>query len=271
MRAALALTSALALATSFPTAEQAAAPAAQTAPAPVGASSKVWVGREKEFEDFLKTAPIDREESIPVGVTKPRKVYFAAGGLAAAAVFKPLQPGRSKGGFFESYKSEIAAYELDRVLGLGMVPPTVERKYKNETGSLQLWVENVGLLKTKDPTHAPNVSEWNRQVYRQRVWDALTANSDRNAGNLLVDPAWNLVLIDHSRAFTTDTRFPFPINRIDRELLEKLKALDEITLKTRLGSLLFDGPKPVLKRRDLIVTHIDKLVREKGAALVLVN
>ena len=269
MRAALALTSALALATTFAAAEQAAAPAAQTAP--VGASSKVWLGREPEFEDFLRTAPIDHEESIPVGVTKPRKVFFAAGGLAAAAVFKPLQPGRSKGGFFESYKSEIAAYELDKVLGLGMVPPTVERKYKNEMGSLQLWVEHVTLLKTRDPTHAPSVTEWNRQVYRQRVWDALTANVDRNAGNLLVDPAWNLILIDHSRAFTTDSSFPFPITRIDRELLERLKALDEATLRTRLGSLLFDGPKPVLKRRDRIVKHVDQLVQEKGAALVFVN
>jgi hypothetical protein len=265
MRAVLALTFAVSLLPVLPQAEQAGAPAA----VPVSAvSSKVWLGREAEFEAFLKTAAIDHEESIPVGVTKPRHVFFAPGGLAASAVFKALQPSRIAG-FFESYKSEIAAYELDKMLGLGMVPPTVERRHGRDVGSLQLWVEHVARLKGKNPNEAPDVADWNRQVHRQRVWDGLTANIDRNAGNLLVDPAWNLILIDHSRAFTTDTRFPFPITRIDRELLERLKALDEATIRARLGTLLFDGPKPLLKRRDLIVAQIDRLVREKGEAAVI--
>ena len=58
---------------------------------------------------------------------------------------------------------------------------------------------------------------------RQRVFDCLTANIDRNSGNLLVDPAWNLVLIDHSRAFATD-RMPFEkeLTRIDRSLFDRL-------------------------------------------------
>jgi hypothetical protein len=247
-------------------ARQAAPP---SAPAPSAASSKVWLGREAEFEAFLKTAPVEREEGIPVGVTRPRRVYFAPGGPASSAVFKPLQPGRTNG-FFESYKSEIAAYELDKILGLGMVPPTVERKYRNETGSLQLWVEHLMPLKGKDPNQSPSIAAWNRQVYRHRVWDALTANIDRNAGNLLVDPAWNLILIDHSRAFTVSTQFPFPLTHIDRELLGKLRTLDAATLREHLGPLLFDGPGPVLKRRDLIVKHFDALVKEKGEAAVLV-
>jgi hypothetical protein len=265
MRAVLALTLAVSVLSAPPRAEQAGAPATAQVSA---VSSKVWLGREAEFEAFLKTAAVDHEAAIPVGVTKPRHIFFVPGGIAASAVFKPLQPGRTAG-FFESYKSEIAAYELDKVLGLGMVPPTVERRLGHDVGSLQLWVEHVAPLKGKNPNEAPSVSEWNRQVHRQRVWDGLTANIDRNAGNLLVDPAWNLILIDHSRAFTTDTRFPFPITRIDRELLDKLKALDEATIRARLGHLLFDGPKPLLKRRDLIVAQIDRLVREKGEAAVI--
>ena len=237
--------------------------------APSGTSSKVWLGREQEFEDFLRTAPIVRERSIPVGVTRPRHVFFAPGGLVAGAVFKPLRPGLSHG-FFESYESEIAAYELDKILELGMVPPTVERKYKNEIGSLQLWVERLERLKDKDPNQAPNVRDWNRQVYRHRVWDALTANIDRNAGNLLVDPAWNLILIDHSRAFTRDMRFPFPLTHIDRELLARLRALDEAAIRAHMDRLLMDGPGPLLKRRDLIVKHFDQLVKQKGEAAVLV-
>ena len=43
--------------------------------------------------------------------------------------------------FQDSYKTEIAAYEIDKMLGSGMVPATVERVIDNRRGSLQLWVD----------------------------------------------------------------------------------------------------------------------------------
>lgn len=243
----------------------AAAPASAALPA----GAKIWIGREAEFETFLATAPIDRVDQIPVGVTKPQRAFLKPGGLADSLVFKPLTPGRTRG-YWESYKAEIAAWELDKILGLGMVPPTVERRVDGKLGSVQLWVENCVLVKDRDTTKAPNIAAWNRQVYRQRVWDNLTGNIDRNQGNLLMDEAWNLILIDHSRAFTATTRMPFDMRRIDRELFAKLKALDEATLKARLGGWLFDGPKPLLKRRDRIVEHFEKLIAKHGETAVLI-
>ena len=103
------------------------------------------------------------------------------------------------------------------MLGMGMVPPTVERKHDGVTGSAQLWVEHCSLLRDNDTTKAPDPGAWNKQVYRQRVWDNLTANIDRNQGNLLMDQAWNLILIDHSRAFTAAMTMPFPMTKIDKE------------------------------------------------------
>ena len=47
-------------------------------------------------------------------------------------------------------------------------------------------------------------------------------------------------------------------------------ALDEITLKDRLGKLLFDGPRPLLKRRDKIVENFEKLIAQYGEAGVLI-
>ncbi len=236
---------------------------------PIGvAGSKVWVGREGEFEGLLKTVEVARVDNIPVGVTKPRRAFAEPGGPVASFVFKALVPSR-KSGYWESYKAEIAAYELDKLLGLGMVPPTVERKVKGETGSAQLWVEHCSLLKDRDTTKAPNITAWNRQVYRQRVWDNLTANIDRNQGNLLMDEAWNLILIDHSRAFTSTMKMPFTMRKIDREFYDKLKALDEVTIKERLGKWLFDGPKPLLKRRDKIIEHFDGLIAQYGEGSVL--
>lgn len=47
------------------------AQAADPAPQAAAASSKVWIGRHAEFEDFLKTAPIVRMQDVGVGVTHP--------------------------------------------------------------------------------------------------------------------------------------------------------------------------------------------------------
>lgn len=232
--------------------------------------SKIWIGREAEFEAFLKQAKVDRVTDVPVGVTRPKRAFVAPGGPAASFVFKALMPSRSTG-FWESYKSEIAAYELDKILGMGMVPPTVERKHDGVTGSAQLWVEHCTLLRDNDTSKAPDIGAWNRQVFRQRVWDNLTANIDRNQGNLLMDRAWNLILIDHSRAFTASMKMPFPMNKIDREFYDKLKGLDEAAVKARMGKWLFDGPKPILKRRDMIIAHFDKMIAQYNEAAVFIK
>ena len=54
--------------------------------------------------------------------------------------WRPLPPGLDRG-FWQSYKSEIAAYELDKLLKMDMVPPTVERQLHGANGAAQLWVE----------------------------------------------------------------------------------------------------------------------------------
>jgi hypothetical protein len=192
--------------------------------------------------------------------------------LAGSVAVKPLRPGL-QGGFWESYKSEIAAYELDKLIGLEMVPVTVEKRVlSGEMASVQYWVEDCVWLKTIVGQPNPDIAGWNRQVHRQRVFDNLIGNIDRNEGNLLVyrDPAWHLILIDHSRAFTGTTKMIFPMTRIDRPLFERLKALDKPTLEARLGRLLIDGVNPVLKRRDTIVAQFEKLAAEKGEAEVFV-
>ena len=84
-----------------------------------------------------------------------------------------------------------------------MVPPTVERRVGPDRASVQLWVEKSKLLKEVDQAQCPRQTEWAKQVCRQRVFDNLVANIDRNAGNMLVDGEWNIILIDHSRSIGT--------------------------------------------------------------------
>jgi len=247
----------------------AVAPAA-TPDADAAKNAKVWIGRYDEYAEYLRTAAIEKLESVPIGVTKPERAIFAPGGLARHAAVKHLPPG-NRSGFWESYKSEIAAYELDRLLGMDMVPPTVERRVGHDLASVQLWVEGCRLLKELDQSKCPNPNEWAKQVCRQRVFDNLVANIDRNQGNLLVDEAWNMILIDHSRAFASD-RMPFEkdMARIDRPFFEKLKALDEAGLMQHVRPWVTSDReiRGILKRRDKIVSRFEALARERGEAVV---
>jgi hypothetical protein len=233
--------------------------------------SKVWLGRYAEFEAFILSAPIERFEETKVGVTRPKHAFFTPGGLAAGATVKVLPP-RRQGGYFESYKAEIAAYKLDRLLQLDMVPPTVERRVGDDIASIQLWVEGTRTIKEVQrlKEHAPDSAHWNRQVYRQRVFDNLVANIDENAGNLLIDGAWNIIKVDHSRCFATD-KMPFELTRIDRDLFQRLQALDEAAVTREVGNLIdADGVGGVMKRRAEIVKKFQSLIAKNGEARVLI-
>jgi hypothetical protein len=239
------------------------------------ASSKIWIGKNAEFEEFLRAAPIERTEGTGVGVLAIRHAYFAPGGLARGAAVRKIPPGR-RDGFWESYKSEIASYKLDRLLDLNMVPPTVERRYEGEMASVQLWVENVKMLNEvqKQGLRDPNAQRWNRNLHRAQVFDDLAGNIDPNAGNWLFDPAWNFYKIDCSRCFTEQMTMPHDIKkvvrRIDRPFFDRLKALDRDTLRREIGDLLtVNGALPaLLRRRDMIVKDFEDLAKRNGEAQV---
>lgn len=237
-------------------------PATQTA----SRCSKIWVGREAEMEEFLRTAQVARIEAVPIGVTKPKRAFFEPGGPIESAAWKPLRPGMHRG-YAESYAAEIAAYEIDKLLELHMVPPYVERRISGDRGALSLWVENVSPWKVDQPTVGPDVTAWNREVTRMKMFDQLIGNIDRNQGNLLYDAEYHLILIDHSRALTTarDLSKMAKLSLIDRELWEKMLALGEEDLRKTLSAWLKDPEiKAILARRDLMKAAIDKLVAARG-------
>lgn len=231
---------------------------------PLGESAKIWEGRRAEFEEFMRTSPFTKIEDVPIGVTKPKRGYFEAGGLVVSAAWKVIPPGRPSG-YWESYKSEIAAYELDKLLDLDMVPPTVEKRWKGDLGAAILWLKPVRAWRTVE--NLPKPDKWNRYAVRMKMFDNLICNTDRNAGNLLVDDAWNLFLIDHSRAFIHDKRLVSVMTRIDRELWQKMLALDEPSLTAALGKYLDGGAiRAILRRRDDMKVAIDGLIQKWGEA-----
>ena len=227
------------------------------------ASAKTWLGQEAEIEAFLKAADVVRLEPIGIGVTSPDWMYLAPGGLVERGVWKNLKPG-IYGGFYESYKAEIAAYELDRLLGLQMVPPKVEKRVEGDLGMASMEVENAPTVSALGGFPEPPPAQrpwWTIQVIRAKMFDNLINNRDPNEGNWMVDSAWNIILIDHSRTFTSGTEMKHPLTQVDRDLWERMKALDEAALTTALGEWLGDGEiRSILERRDVMEGEVAKLV-----------
>ena len=236
--------------------------------APPGASPRIWAGRAPEIEAYLKSATVAGMEELRVGVTRPRRAKLAPGGPVDAMAWKAIKPGRYNG-YWESYKSEIAAYELDKLLELGMIPPTVEKQVDGQAGAAVMWVSPTQSFKelggvpgqqgVKGPPPA-QLAGWTRQLTRAKMFDNLIGNTDPNLGNWLVDPSWNLILIDHTRAFTGTKDLYHQLTQIDPELWERMKALDEPKLAAALGTWLDDQAiRGVLARRDKMQVAVDKL------------
>jgi len=231
------------------------------------ANAKTWIGKAAEYEEYLRTAEVVKMEDIGVGVTHPHRAYLKPGGPFESMAWKPIKPGRYEG-FQESYKSEIAAYEIDKLLELNMVPPTVERTIKGETGAAIMWCsptknfKEMGSKGGVPPAPPRYAATWSHQISRAKLFDNLIGNVDPNLGNWLTDPGWDLILIDHTRALTSTKDMPHKLMTVDAALWDRMKALDEAKLTAAVGKWLDKGEiKAILERRDKIAQDIDKLVK----------
>lgn len=217
------------------------------------ANARVWVGRHQEIEETLRTAECMTRQLL--GANGPVRCTLRPGGPVARMLWKAWPPGVHRG-FRESYKSEIAAYELDKLLMLNMVPPTVERQLDGNTGAAQLWLEGVVAESAGASPAEPNQTRAD-QLARMNMFDVLIGNPDRNLANMLHDKAGNLFLVDHSRAFGTDAGRPYKLSRIDRGLWTTIERLTRTQLDAVLKAWLGDDEiRAVLGRRDKMRAEI---------------
>ena len=203
------------------------------------------------FHGAFRSVDVTARKSAPRGIEKPTKKY------RDAAIF------------------EMAAYELSELLGIGRVPPVVERTIDGHDGTLQIWMEGVRpevVLIKDDLLHPPDAVRWFQQKQIMYVFDNLIANSDRNQGNLLIDRSWNIWLIDHTRAFKRSSTLIYvdKLTRCERRLWTALRGVDDATLRRRLEPYLESQEiTRLLTRRGTLIRHIESLIKKSGEEAVL--
>jgi hypothetical protein len=250
------------------------------------------IAQRGQWEEFLKTAEIAKYEPIGEGVTAPWKLYLKNGDVEKKAAWKNIDQDLG-GGARDSWKYEIAAYRMDKLIGLNMVPPAVEREFREKTGDLSLWADNkYSLLKIMDegikiPESAQKHFDDMKYVYR--LWCCLIANDDPTQQNILYTEDWRMILIDHSRAFRSNKEYterlvfgingikktqadgkPFLIRRVPRVLFDKIKALDFASIKQAVGPYLTDKEiESIIARKKLILDEIAEMIKQYGEDKVL--
>ncbi len=246
------------------------------------------IAERTKWEKFLQEAKIiSSSKDFPKSeaVTEPWTLVLEKDGVTRRALWKNPE-GRFKG-YLDSWKCEIAAYRLDKFLGLNMVSPTVEKRFQGNKGSCQLMIENVIMLRTKQEekikTPSYRIYPLSKATYLQRAWDNLIANVDRNIGDVLYTEDWRMNLIDHSRAFRSSKKYtktlifdekykggPKLMKKLPKAFVEKLKSLNFKLIRDTVGEYLTDKQiEAVLIRRDLIIGWLKKRIKELGEDEVL--
>jgi len=231
------------------------------------------------LESWLEQAEIIGIESLDTGITKPQRVTLRKDGVELRAVFKQLSTNfgiqdRMKAlNESDRYQYELAAYKLDRLLGLDMVPVTVVRSIKDHKGALQFWIEDsINVRKILEQKLQP--AGWcdiKPQYNLMNVFDILIHNTDRTQENALFTKDWTLVLIDHTRAFPALVSSPKLLYRGDVRvppaLATRLATLNEQMLTQALSPYLERRQiTAILKRRDLLLKDYTRSAADGGAS-----
>jgi hypothetical protein len=239
----------------------------------------------EQKREFLLNAEVIRFRTTREGITVPYRLTLTDGKITHDGLFqsvnerrpsKKFRNGTTEINFVDSYLYNIAAYELSTLIGLDtMLPVTVPRKWKGKSGSLSWWlpVQMSAADRFQKKIPPPDVETWNRYMYNVRLFGELIYDTDRNnLQNTLIGKHWEVYMIDFTRAFRRfhDLRNPENLLRCSRELLGKLRNLKVEEVRAKVGEYLNEPEiEGVMKRRDKIVAHFDKLVAEKGENAVL--
>lgn len=235
-----------------------------------------------EIEAFLLRARIVSDEGPPSGATRSSRVRLDDGNRthnAGVEFADGSDPTR------RNYRFNVAAYELNKLLALNLVVPSVERMVNGRSASLTWWLDNVALNeldRRRKGIQPPDPAGWAEQMHAVRVFDELISNTYRDTSpplylntvwdNLLITREWRIWLTDHTGAFRVRAQLQDPesLTRCDRALLGRLRSLNTELLERTLGRYLSPQQLETLEvRQKLLVKQLDEQIARKGEAAVL--
>jgi hypothetical protein len=254
------------------TAAQSAAQSPAATPGPP-AVAVAPLPSDAEMERFLREANIVKTKGTGKGVTDSVHATLSDGKLTHDAHIQTIDEQKREFrtamgvefDFRDSWSYNVAAYKIDRLLGLNMVPVSISRSHRSTPAAWTWWIDDVlmdEMAKIKKNVEPPDRNFYSRQRVMMYIFDELISNTDRNQGNIVYTKDWRLWLIDHTRAFRKNTALKTParLTRCDRQVFERMKALDRDTLKREVGKELDDGQiKSLLARRDAIVKKLESI------------
>ena len=232
---------------------------------------------------FLAKAEIVKTRRNNVGVTESLVATLSDGRVTHDAqiqtvdVARPLFEAGAKTevNFRDSYKYNIAAYEVARLVGMDNVPMSVERRVSGTIAAVTWWLDDVLFNergRTSKKIRSPNPVRLGQQVQVMRVFDELIQNVDRTQENLLWDKSWKLWLIDHTRAFRLghELKKLSNLDQCERGLFEGLRRLTAEALSQAVARNLNRlEVEAVMARRDLLVRHFEDRIARRTEAAVL--
>jgi hypothetical protein len=208
-----------------------------------------------EIDDASVLAALSDGEVTVAGPRGPNELNVAVShaGKRVPAVFQARTA--------DAARREVAAYRLDRQLGLGIVPVTVEREVQGQRGVLQgrplKWVTQTEVQQQQ--LRGGGWCSAEPQFQLVYAFDTLIGNESRTPDSLLFDSgAWFVYATAHDRAFGSTKSLPAYLKARPpapgAELRRRAAALNEDNLAAALGELVdAKGRKAILQRRDVLL------------------
>jgi len=145
----------------------------------------------------------------------------------------------------KGFYPDVAAYRLDRLLDLDMVPVSVVRPVDGTDGSLQFVPDRASDEAQRSSSgrggSAPCAlpSQWDAMY----VFDTLIHNEGRNLKRMMYEPSdWSLILVEHDRAFKATKSRPPHLKTVELAITdgwrEALAAIGDEVLAEQLGDVL---------------------------------
>jgi hypothetical protein len=154
----------------------------------------------EELEAILASGEITGRSSAPAG----ELLTLRAHGIEVQALFTPASGGRGR-------FPQVAAYRLDRLLNLAMVPAAVIRPLDGRPGTVQHLPQGL-ITEAERIAGKVRIDAWcplQDQVQLMQLFDALIGNRTRTATDVQHSlSSGAVILTGHDTAFGTDTAIP---------------------------------------------------------------